>query len=590
MNVTRGLYERRREIAGAIVVLALRIATMPRTFWENDELLFAAAIRDFDPWKSHPHPPGYPLLVGLGKLFDFVLGDPFRSLVALSILGSVVAFVFLSLTFRRILGDADLAFCGALLWSCSATMVLHGPLPLSDAPAMMFVALSLYAATFFPHEATERTAIGFGLAVSAAIGTRPQLAVPLLPLFLLLIFWTRDRRRIVAALIAFTLLSIGWFAPLMDAAGGFDKLLLWETRQAAYVASHDAQLSRGASSAGMLVTRFLFHPWGPKFIALPLSLLAIIGAWSLRRRPRHLVLPIAFFGIVYFIFEVWTMDPADAPRYSIPLLAVVALLIAASLDSIRESARMPNAPYIVAGLASLVSVMYVGPIIADRTRGPSPPAAAAAYANAHFTPNTIVLTELSLRPHAEYLIARTSMPVEMGLQQFYDRPDVPLVLFADGGAPSPAAKVFSWRDSDAYGKLTRNHYRRVALEPVAPNERYLPLRGVHPFERTVEGDEWRWLAPDAALRLPARHGAKLVSSFRLSPDAPYETNAIHVLVNGREAGTIVATKTAAAITVALPPGPCDVTIRSERSFRPADVLHNRDPRVLSVQLLALRTE
>src|SRR5207248_4374324 len=55
------------EAAGALIVLLSRIYTMPRTFWESDELLFAGAVTTFDPWSSHPHPPGYPLYVGLGR-------------------------------------------------------------------------------------------------------------------------------------------------------------------------------------------------------------------------------------------------------------------------------------------------------------------------------------------------------------------------------------------------------------------------------------------------------------------------------------------------------------------------------------------
>ena len=46
------------EGVAALIVLVTRILTMPRTFWESDELLFAGAVRKFDPWSSHPHPPG----------------------------------------------------------------------------------------------------------------------------------------------------------------------------------------------------------------------------------------------------------------------------------------------------------------------------------------------------------------------------------------------------------------------------------------------------------------------------------------------------------------------------------------------------
>src|SRR5205814_6767379 len=119
-----------RDIAGVLLVLVSRIVTMPRTFWESDELLFAGAVRNFDPWSSHPHPPGYPLYVGLGKLFNLVANDPFLALRALSIVSCVIGFLALSATFRRILDDADLAVCGALLFYFSSAVLVHGTLPM----------------------------------------------------------------------------------------------------------------------------------------------------------------------------------------------------------------------------------------------------------------------------------------------------------------------------------------------------------------------------------------------------------------------------------------------------------------------------
>src|ERR1700738_606409 len=120
-----------REALGAVVVLISRLATMPKTFWEGDELLFAAAIQKFDPWSSRPHPPGYPLYVGLGK-FAALFTDPFHALVALSVIASVIGFIALAITFREVLQDRDLAICGALIFYFSASMLVHGTLPLSD--------------------------------------------------------------------------------------------------------------------------------------------------------------------------------------------------------------------------------------------------------------------------------------------------------------------------------------------------------------------------------------------------------------------------------------------------------------------------
>src|SRR5205809_7593872 len=103
-----------REIAGAIVVLITRVITAPISPWENDEFLFAEAVKKFDPSNYHPHPPGYPLLVPLGKLFMIIVHDPWRALVIVSIVAAPVGLVALARASRNWIDDADLAVAAAL--------------------------------------------------------------------------------------------------------------------------------------------------------------------------------------------------------------------------------------------------------------------------------------------------------------------------------------------------------------------------------------------------------------------------------------------------------------------------------------------
>jgi hypothetical protein len=620
-----------REFLAALVVLITRLLTAPRTLWEADEHLFVAAVKSFEPLANHPHPPGYPLYVGLGKFAAAFTDNLFGALVVVSIVACVVGVVALSLAFRRIVGDADadLAVSGALLYYFGAAMLVHGTLAMSDSAAIACTALALLAMTYFPDDATERTAIGLGIAASAAIGIRPQLVVPLLPVFLLVLLlmtpqvsflttrpaikglvaealptyaagraglWSRDVRKIVAGLAAFAFVSIAWFAQLVEACKGWEKFVAWETHQASYVAQHDAAASRGAHSMGEVASRFIFHPWGPKSIALPVLLLALLGIIvffrTLPAAGRRRSLPILLFAAIHLVFAVTVMDPADAPRYALPWLIAVALFAGLGLGIVRDSLRFKPAPYAAVALLAILSWVYVAPIIVTRHRQPSSGAAAAAYANATYPPNTVVLYDLSLRPQAEVLFARfPAMALDRGLAAFYDRPDVPLVAFGDGGAFDANAKTFAWPDSDAYGKLTRDHYRVISLDPVDPRQRFLPLRGVYVTERT-DVLQWRWLQPNATIRLPRAHGSTLLLTFGLAHDVPYETNDVRVSVNGTAGPSVTVTRTApATLTVGLPSAPVvDVTITAARSFAPASVLHNQDPRVLAVQLLRAETQ
>src|SRR5213075_1365385 len=232
------------------------------------------------------------------------------------------------------------------------------------------------------------------------------------------------------------------------------------------------------------------------------------------------------------------------------------------LGVIRRSAQIGAIPWLGAALLAGLSIWYVSPILKARTTSPSPPVAAVDYVIKHSPPNTVVLFEWSVRPHAEYLLANFHpMQIEAGLRELYDRPDVPLLIFANGGSKSPDAKVFSWLPNDAYGKLTRNFYRVVTLDPVPPSRRYLPVRGVYQLERTNEGEEWRWLERDAVIRLPHAHGAHATLTLKLSPDTPYASNEITIFVNAMPAAHGVATKDKPTdFDVALPPGNADVRI------------------------------
>lgn len=565
---------------------------MPRTPWENDEFLFAEGVKQFDPSRYHPHPPGYPLYILLGKAVNFVVIDPWRSLVIISIVCAVIGFVALARAFRNWTGDPDLAVCGALLFYFSASMLVHGTLALSDGPSIAFLGLALWAmSSINVDEVHDRNAIAIGLWTSAAIGVRPQLVVPLIPAFAVSVWQLRTMHKRLAALITFAVVSLLWFLPLMDAAGGFDALVAYERKQAQYFASHDAAMSRGAMSVPALFARFLFHPWGFKYITIPLALCVIAGIGIFVRRRRPTILPLLVFTAVQIVFELGWMDPADAARYALPSMILVALVAACGFELLRQRMQIAAAPWLATAFFAAMSIAYVFPLLRTRTTSPSPVAAASAYANAHFPPNTVVLYDLSLRPHAEYLMHFRTEAIEPGMREDYDRPDVPLVFFVDGGAHDSDAKEFAWPESDAYGKLTRNLYRRVTLDPVQPFERYLPLQGVYALERTIAGDDWRWLAPRASIRLPHQHGASVQLGFRLSPDTPYDANGVHVFVNGRPAASVSAVKSRETIvTIPLPPSPqVDLRFDSEHFFTPATVLHNQDPRTLATQLVDVQT-
>jgi 4-amino-4-deoxy-L-arabinose transferase-like glycosyltransferase len=571
------------EYGGALIVLLVRIVTAPRTPWENDEFLFAEAVRKWDPSLYHPHPPGFPLFVLLGKAFAIVISDPWRALVVLNIVLAPIGFIALTRALRHWTGDGQIAAASSLIYFLSAAMLVHGPLALSDAAAITFVCLAL-AAIAAPDDSHERSAILAGVWTSAAIGTRPPLLIAVAPLLVIALIRMRTMRQRIACVVTFGFVSLMWFLPLLDVTGGWDGFMQYQTKQAAYFATHDAAMSRGAFTAKQIALRFLIHPWGSKYLTIPLIALILLGAVDVARRWRPLLSLLAFTA-VQIVFELASMDPADAARYSLPIMIVFALAAAFGLAVIARSAHMPLIPIAGALLLSLGAGLYVKDILGPRMRGPSPAAAAAQYVKSAYPSNTVVLFDLSMRPIVESLLPQyQSEAIETGLKRYYDQTQIPLVLLADGGSHDPDAKTFAWPESDAYGKLTRNHYRVVTADSVTSAERYAPVEGVFALERTIAGEEWRWLAPWAAVALPRGFNTVTVT-LALSPDAPYESNPTTVLVNGRPEAAIKVTREPSSATVPLLPLlPPEVEFRATRSFRPADVLKNQDARTVAVEL------
>ena len=561
-----------RLFAGAAVVLVSRLLTFPRTPWELDEFHFLEAILKFEPLRHHPHPPGFPLFVALGKLANLLIPNPFAALVALNIVACVVGFAALYRAFRNYVDDADVAVAGSLIFYLSAGMLIHSTLALADATALMFLALTFAALS------TE-SPIASAIYASASIGCRPQFAIPLVPALIVALFLCfRTWKQRAIAIGVFTVVSLIWLVPLIQATGGWKGFTNYELGQARYFAAHDAAASRGSKTLLRIAARFVLRAWGSSITIALVGLFAAIGVIPFLRGWRRTVIPFVVFTFEHLGFAIAAMDPADAVRYSLPALPLFALLAALGLRFARVPWWIGTA--VIAGL----SAWYVSPILIDRVTTPSPIVAAARYVNANVPRNAIVLYEPGTRSHVEWLLPLyRSRYLDRALLDLYDKPSTPAVIIIDGGSRDRDAKVFSWHESNAYVKMTRNFGLRVSVDPLRPEERFLEIEGVHHLEATANEGEWRWLGPVATIRLPQLGKKTIAMQFALSSDTPYETNEVEILVDGvRQAFFRVRKR----MWIVVPWGK-EITIKSARSFRPDEVLHNQDKRLLAVQLTLL---
>lgn len=569
------------------IILITRIAALPHGPWEFDEPLFLGALEHYQPTQHYPPPPGYPLLVLTGQAVDAIDGELFVTLAAINFMASLIGFVMLALAFRNISGNLAAGVSGALLFYLSPGALVHLSLTISDPGALALFATALYCATRALSQESVRWVVLFSISAAATVGWRPQFSVIVLPLFFVTLMLLRSWRARFIALGTFTIVCILWLIPLAMSVGGLEKLYAFETRQAEYLSAHDADQSRGNWSMPRIVARFIAHPWGPKMLALPILAFAAAGLWRLGRTRTRLLLPLAIAAGVYILFALAVMDPADGVRYTLPFTLFVALLAATGIWWAAERTSQRRAMAAVIGAYALASIAYVAPLLVERRSGPSPPMQAVAYAKT-FPSDAVVLYDLPLWPHVRYYLGRfRPQRIDRALTEFVDRPDVPLYLFADGYSGLPGAKVFRWTATDAYSKLTRNHYRVVSVVALPPRHRFAPIRGVHAPERVQQGEEWRWLAPAAEVRLPRLTARSVRVRLGLPAIYPFDDNMLTIKVNGQRAAA-VRVERGRSLQLDLPlttPG-SHVSFEAARSFVPAELpgaLH-RDTRTLSVQL------
>lgn len=592
MNPAVPPFPRVAVIAALMAVTVLQWFLRPLTLWEFDEPLFMSAIEHYEPLVHHPPPPGYPLFIAVGHVVNAVTRDPFPALVGISAVSSVAGFLFLFLAFKNLGGEWRVGLAGAALFYFSPAMLVHSTLPISDPPGLMTLAVTLWLASLVCLAPSTRGMVLFAAFASMTVGMRPQLSIAVLPMFFFVVLvWMRSGRHRFLALAIFTVVSLIWLVPLVTAVGGVEPWLRWEANQASYFAEHDADVSRTGRSALAILLRFVAHPWGPKFLSFPLLLGSGIGIAALVKSRSGRALLIAALSAPYLIFCLLMMDPADGARYALPSVLGFAFVAAVGLVEIANRVRFRPLSLLLAACFAAGFGWYVAPLITLRTSQPSPPVQATEFARRTLAAKTVILYELPLMPHSRRLLKDfRTMPIDKGLAQFVDKIDVPLVLFSDGGTEYRQGTTFQWPFSDAYGKLTRNHYRVVSLIPVPATQRYRPVAGVNPMERNIRGEEWRWLEPSAELILPDLGAGEVQITLAIPPTFPHSETGVEFIVNGRPWKSAVLKRNVPIdFMIPLDEGENRIQIHSEKVFVPAEVKGSlsRDRRKLAVQVLII---
>jgi hypothetical protein len=229
----RSHLERRADVwlAGGLAALTLlsRWPYRARMLYNWDAVQFALALREFDIAKHQPHPPGYLLYVGLGRLLNIPLADPNLAYVSLAMLFSAATTVTVYWLARALYDRATAASAAALL-AVSPLFWFYGSVGLTYA-GEAFGASLVAAFAYGALRGHTRLLYGGAVALGLAGGFRPSLLVLLFPLCAgCALVGIRSARRLplAAALMLGAVLS--WFLPLVWLTGGLDAYLRASTQ------------------------------------------------------------------------------------------------------------------------------------------------------------------------------------------------------------------------------------------------------------------------------------------------------------------------------------------------------------------------
>jgi len=560
----------------ALVALALAVGLAHLPFIATglediDSVNFALGLRDFDVADHRPHPPGYPVYIGLGKAVAAVTaplsGDAARSTIdarALSILSLLAALACTFLLFRVFAApraaraeerpwetlDVPALAATALTLTCPMVWTL-AIRPMSDLPGL---ALALAAQACFltawwwqtpPADgdsrmspetlaASGRMIVLGALLAGLAVGLRTQTlwyTAPVLAVVLVDRIGRGVAGAIIGAAMTFAMGALAWAVPLLIASGGPGPYLAALGTQAGEDFASGEMLY--ANPAPRLVAMALVHtfvdPWDSVPLASVVLALAAAGALGLVVRERRTLAVVAGMSLPYLAFHLLFQDTSFT-RYATPLVPVVSYLAVRAVGFLSPRAVAP----VVAAL-TLWAVALAAPTLIEYASAPAPAARVVAALNAE---------------------AAASPPAALAMHQTFRRPLQAETVDVTPVLPSPPRREWLelaafWNEGHAGPVWFLADPRRTDLALFDPQSRrdVLPLRWA-PASRRIFGDmrpnavDWvrmtrpRWFAEEGWSLTPETAGVAQVMGRgpHLGPIVARvrrEATAVRTLVGGR---------------------------------------------------------
>ena len=503
--------------------------------WDWDEAQFASALADFDVVLHHPHPPGFPLYIGLAKVLRLFVHSDFHALQAVTTLAAITLFPLLYWLGRELRFPFGTAYSGSLLFAFLPNVWFYGGTAFSDIPG---VALVIAACAMLLRGCRDRRAYFAGaLLLGLAAAIRPQaLAVGCAPA--LIASWCRVRESrafdvVRASAIGIFVLAVSYGSAALaseSVAGYIDAVRFLRE----YVRKVDSFLSPSRPPVLSLFGDFFIRaiPGGRIVEAIAaLALVSVIG--SIIRRDTRVWILLGMF-LPFNIVGWFMLDTYSISRYAIGYAPMYALL-AAHAFTVWEW----NRARVLAALQAVTMMLIIArliwwtvPALREVRSTQTPPVMAMRWIRASIPQTATLYAEGGMRPMVLYLLPGYDVTVINDPAVLPPGPVGAGGWFVTEGLASAEGTHPFVRNRERLYDIARHRYFEVSVLPAASG---LIRFGTGWYEPETFGTTvLRWMAGRSETWLPPVQGnARLAIGFDLPTELVPRKPVIEVRLNGQ---------------------------------------------------------
>lgn len=323
-----------------LAALLLRVPFRADLLWAWDSILYARAVDDFHLGRAileqRPQPPGYVLYVLAARAAAAASGDANTGIVAVSVVGGVLAVVAAYVFGRLAAGRAGGLAAGAI--ALASPVLWHGS-EIAYPYALLAALSGILGLVFWWMRSGPISRALLGSAIfGVALGFRQDLLLYLGPLWLFVVA-PRGLRAAFRCGLCVAGASLVWVVPSAAAAGGIDHYVALVSAQAAYASGMDDR-PRALARNALLAANGL---WWQLLWLWPLALAGVWWMWRVRPDlARHAAVWTAP-GLVSFV-AFHTGEPAYTLAVAVPLVGSAGVAVG-------RAATLPRRPIAVLGVA-----------------------------------------------------------------------------------------------------------------------------------------------------------------------------------------------------------------------------------------------